>query len=94
MNKILKIKKVNVLKIAFIMATIYGILSSVIFLIMGLIGVIQGEPLALLFAVLMPFVYAFGGFIGGLLMGWLYNIVSKWIGGIEVEVEEIEKFSE
>jgi len=91
----LKIKKINILKLAFLMATIYGILSAVIFLIVGLFGIaIEGQAIGLLLAILMPIMYAFAGFIGGLIMGALYNLVSKWIGGLEVEVEEIEKFSE
>jgi len=95
MNKILKIKKVNVLKMGFIMAVVYGILSVVIFLIIGVFGLaIQGQSLGLLLMVFMPVIYAIVGFIGGIIMGALYNIVSKWLGGIEVEVEEIEKFSE
>lgn len=93
--KKLKITKVNVLKVAFFMGTIYGILSAIIFLIVGLFGIaIQGEPVGLLLAILMPIIYAIMGFVGGLIMGFMYNIVSKWIGGIEVEVDEIEKFSE
>lgn len=91
----LKITKVNVLKVAFFMGTIYGILSAIIFLIVGVFGLaIQGETVGLLLGILMPIIYAIVGFIGGLIMGAMYNLVSKWIGGIEVEVEEIEKFSE
>ena len=33
------------------------------------------------------------GFIGGLLMAFLYNVVSKLIGGVEVHVEEIKEFT-
>jgi len=93
--KKLKIKKVNVLKLGFIFATIYGILSAIIFLFVGIFGIaIEGNPVGLLLMILMPFLYAFCGFIGGLIMGGMYNLVAKWIGGVEVEVEEIEKFSE
>lgn len=83
MNK-LKIKKVNVLKVAFFVATTYGIFGIAI----------QGESMGLVLMIIMPFLYAIGGFIIGLIMGGMYNLVSKWIGGIEVEVEENEKFSE
>jgi hypothetical protein len=95
MSKILKVKKVNALKIAFIFAVIYGLLSLVIFTIAGIFGLaVQGEPIGLMLAFLMPILYAIAGFIGGLIMGAMYNLVSRWIGGVEVEVEEIEKFSE
>lgn len=77
------------------MGTIYGIISAILFAIIGIFGLaIQGEPMGLVLMILMPIIYAVGGFIGGLIMGGMYNLVSKWIGGIEVKVEEIEKFSE
>ena len=77
------------------MAVIYGIFSLAIFIIVGISGIaIHGQPIGLLFALFMPVVYAVIGFFGGIIMGALYNLVSKWMGGLEVQVEEIEKFSE
>lgn len=91
----MKIKKVNILKIAFFMASVYGILSAIVFLIAGVFGlVIQGQVIGLLLVIIAPIIYAVVGFVGGLIMGAIYNLVSKWIGGIEVEIEEIEKFSD
>jgi hypothetical protein len=42
---------------------------------------------ALGMAIVMPVLYAAMGFIGGLLVGWIYNLLAKWIGGLEFEVE-------
>jgi hypothetical protein len=39
------------------------------------------------FAVLVPVMYAAMGFVGGALGAVIYNVIAKWIGGIEVEVE-------
>lgn len=39
------------------------------------------------FAIAAPFLYAAIGFIAGLIGAALYNLLAKWIGGIEVEVE-------
>jgi hypothetical protein len=39
------------------------------------------------FALAMPVMYAAMGFIFGALGACIYNLVAKWIGGIEVEVE-------
>ena len=41
----------------------------------------------LLMAVLMPVMYGVFGFIFGALSAALYNVIARWIGGIEVEVE-------
>ena len=39
------------------------------------------------FAILAPFLYAAMGFVFGAIGAFIYNLVAKWIGGIEVEVE-------
>lgn len=39
------------------------------------------------FSVLAPIFYAVMGFIFGVIGAWLYNLVAKWIGGFEVELE-------
>jgi uncharacterized membrane protein (DUF485 family) len=35
----------------------------------------------------MPILYAVMGFIMGVIGAWFYNVIAKWIGGIQVEVE-------
>ena len=35
----------------------------------------------------MPIIYAILGFIFGVIGAALYNLIARWIGGIEVEVE-------
>jgi hypothetical protein len=39
------------------------------------------------FAIAMPFLYGALGFIGGVIGAFVYNLIAKWVGGIEVEVE-------
>jgi hypothetical protein len=39
------------------------------------------------FALMLPVVYACMGFIGGVISGFVYNLIAQWVGGIEVEVE-------
>lgn len=36
---------------------------------------------------LMPVIYGVMGFIFGVISAALYNLIARWIGGIEVEVE-------
>jgi hypothetical protein len=38
-------------------------------------------------AIFMPIVYAVMGFLFGIISAWLYNLIARWIGGIQVEVE-------
>jgi hypothetical protein len=37
--------------------------------------------------ILMPVIYGVMGFIGGVISAAVYNLVARWIGGIELEVE-------
>ena len=39
-----------------------------------------------IFIVMLPILYGAMGFIGGIIGALIYNLVAKWIGGIEVEV--------
>jgi hypothetical protein len=38
-------------------------------------------------ALFAPILYAMVGFISGIIGAVIYNVVAKWVGGIEVEVE-------
>ncbi len=52
-----------------------------------------GPPAALMagimfgFGIFMPIIYGVMGFVLGIIMAAIYNVVARWIGGIEVEVE-------
>jgi hypothetical protein len=39
------------------------------------------------FGIMMPIFYAVFGFIFGVISAAIYNLIARWIGGIEVEVE-------
>ncbi len=39
------------------------------------------------FALAMPLLYGAMGFVFGLISGFVYNLLAKWVGGIEVEIE-------
>ena len=43
--------------------------------------------LGIVFAIAMPFLYGLTGFVTGALGGLLYNWLSKWVGGVELELE-------
>lgn len=92
-----RVKSVGVLSVAKIMGAIYAVLGLVLmpfFLLMGMIGSLAGgreNPLgalgALALGIMAPILYGGIGFIGGAIMALLYNLMAKWLGGIEVEVQ-------
>ena len=92
-----RLKRIAPLQLGKMLALLYGILGLIFipfFLIMSAAASqMPAEQRAGMlafgagFAILVPFIYAAMGFIGGIIGAVLYNLVAKWIGGIEVEVE-------
>lgn len=91
------VKSFGVMSVAKIMGVLYacmGLLFAPFFLLFGLLGSMAGQenaPFAgivgVVVAILLPFFYGALGFIGGAIGALLYNLLSKWVGGFEVEVE-------
>jgi hypothetical protein len=92
-----RLRRIAPLQLGKMLALLYGILGLIfipVFLIMSpAASQIPSEQRAGMlafgagFAILVPFIYAVMGFIGGIIGAVLYNIVAKWVGGIEVEVD-------
>jgi hypothetical protein len=96
-----RIKRFDPVQLGKMLGVLYGFMGLIFvpfFLLMAFIGTIAprphgGPPIAfpaifgLGFAVAAPIIYGIMGFLTGLIGGFLYNLVAKWIGGIEVEVE-------
>ncbi len=90
------VKSVGVMSVAKIMGVIqaiFGLLFAPIFLLMGVVGSLAGQrpnPFGAIggvaMAVIMPVLYGVLGFIFGAIGALLYNLLAKWIGGIEFEV--------
>jgi hypothetical protein len=91
------VKSVGVMSVAKIMGLLYGCMGLIfapIFLLAGLLGSLAGQdktPFAgifgVVFAILMPVLYGVMGFIMGAIGALLYNLIAKWVGGFELEME-------
>lgn len=91
------VKSFGVLSVAKIMGLIYGCLGLIfapLFLLIGLMGSLAGQqktPFAgvfgIVFAILVPVIYALMGFISGAIGGLLYNLFAKLVGGFELELD-------
>lgn len=92
-----RIKRIAPLQLGKMLAVLYGIMGLFlipVFLIASFAASQMPEEqrvgmmaFGVGFAVLAPVMYAAMGFILGALGALIYNVVAKWIGGIEVEVE-------
>jgi len=92
-----RIKSVGILSCAKIFGVLYGCMGLIFIpfaLIGGIFGMLSqqrgsaiGGIALLALAVLAPLVYGGMGFLLGALTAWLYNLVARWVGGIELELQ-------
>jgi hypothetical protein len=98
-----RIKSVGVLSCAKMLGVLYGCMGLLfipIALVGGLasmaaqqasgtngaMGAISGAAL-LAFGILAPFLYGGMGFVFGAIGAWIYNLIAKRLGGIEIQLE-------
>jgi hypothetical protein len=91
------LKSVGVMSVAKLMGLLYGCMGLIfapLFLMMGFVGSFAGSdkiPLAgafgVVLAILMPLLYGAMGFVTGAISALLYNVLARWVGGFELELE-------
>jgi hypothetical protein len=90
------VKSIGVFSTARLMGLCYfalGLLLSPFFLLVGCLQQVAGarESLGAIagtaVAIMIPFLYAIVGFIGGAVGALLYNLFANWVGGIQVELK-------
>ena len=94
-----RIKKVGVFQTSKVAAVIYFLLAAVFMIPFGLFtsfaggDEIPGIPFGGgLFFIFLPILYGLMGFVMTAVTCLIYNLVSNWTGGIEVEFENNEEF--
>ena len=90
------IKSVDVMSCAKVMGILYGVLGIFIVPVMllgGLASMASGQREAaipgvvfIVIGILAPFLYGGMGFVMGALGAWIYNVIAKRIGGIQIEL--------
>lgn len=91
------LKRIAPLQAGKILAILYGIMGLLfmpVFMMISAIGAnLPSEQRVGMMAfgmgmmLFMPVIYAVMGFVFGVLGAALYNVIAKWVGGFEVEVE-------
>lgn len=97
------VKSMGVFSLARIMGIIYaffGFIVGLFFSFFTLLGAFLGTTLedfpeslvGVIFGIgsviFFPVLYGILGFIGGIITAGIYNLVAKWVGGLEIELEE------
>ncbi len=91
-----QIKSIAPLQAAKVSAVLYFVIGAVIAVPMVVIGMFvstsegagEAQSFGVGFLLLMPLFYAVIGFIFGPIFCWLYNVVAKWTGGIEITIQD------
>jgi hypothetical protein len=93
------LKSVGVLSAAKISGVLYavlGLLFAPMFLLVGVVGSLAGQqanPLAglggIAMAVLFPIIYGVMGFVFGAGGAFAYNLMAKWLGGIQLDFQPV-----
>jgi len=91
-----EIKALNIISVARMLGILYGIMGLVflpMFLIISAVSGLSGQRdaalgvgIGIVFAVAMPLIYGLMGFVMGALMAWIYNLVARRWGGIELDL--------
>jgi hypothetical protein len=92
-----RIKRIAPLQLGKILACLYGAMGLIFVPLFVITSVIVshlpnargGLPffVGIGFAIAAPVFYAVMGFLAGVISAAIYNLIAKWLGGIEVEVE-------
>ena len=95
-----RIRSVGVLSCAKTLGVLYGCMGLLfipIALIGGLASIAGGQQanaaiggaVMLAFGIFAPFLYGGMGFVFGALGAWIYNLIAKRLGGIEIQLEPV-----
>lgn len=92
-----RIKRIGVVQTAKVAAVIYFLIIAIVAIPFGLISIAFGgfygighwEAILFLF---IPFFYALVAFVFTVIGCWVYNLIAKRIGGIEVEIETLNEY--
>lgn len=99
--KTYQIKSIDPIQLGKILGVLYFIIGAIVLVPLGLIlslaeaatgefkGILSGFTL-----VFIPFLYAFIGFVGGIILAFVYNLIVKMTGGIKLEMEIEEEREE
>lgn len=93
-----RIKRLGVVQTAKVAAVMYFIFSAVIMIPIGLITMLTGPAkdsfpglfgglFGGIFMIIMPIIYAVLGFIFVAIACLIYNLIARFMGGIEIELE-------
>jgi hypothetical protein len=71
-----------------ILYVLFGLIFMPLFLAMDMFAPEETGGFGTMFAIAMPILYGCMGVVAGAIGAALYNLVSRWVGGIEIELDQ------
>jgi len=85
-----QIKNFSILQTSKVLAILYGVIAILFVPFLLIPSIANGNGVSMIiFSLAAPFLYAILGFIFTALFCWIYNIVAKYVGGIEFTLEDV-----
>jgi hypothetical protein len=87
-----RIKNINPVQLGIVYAALYAVIGLLIGIVFALFSMAAGAMMpsggmpnfGWLSIIIFPILYGVIGFIGGIIVGFFYNLVAGWTGGIEL----------
>lgn len=82
-----EVKKISIHQGGKVMAILYFIVSAIVFIPSGFYFLFRLEPGEAVIMFIMPFVHSVLAYLFVALISWLYNLIAKSFGGIEITLD-------
>lgn len=84
-----RISSISPLQQGIVCAVLYGVLSLIAVPFLLLAALFGHAGLGVIFVIFIPIIYAIAGFIAGVIIAFVYNLVATWTGGIEMTLTDV-----
>ncbi len=86
-----ELKRLAVVQTGKILAILYAFIGVIMipFILIGALANPRGIA-TMVPMIVMVVLYPVMGFVGGIIMAALYNLVAKWVGGLRFTVEDVQ----
>jgi hypothetical protein len=86
-----RIRAINPVQLGIVYAALYALIGLIAGIIIAIVSMAAGSMASAgmpnfgwLSVIIFPIIYGVCGFIGGIIVGFLYNLIAGWTGGIEM----------
>ena len=71
-------------------AAVYGLMSLIIcpLIILAALFAPKASGFPIVLGILLPAIYTVLGFVVGVVGAFIYNVIARWLGGVEMTFEE------